>query len=69
MTGELLPEAPAALWLTADEDGPPPASSSHEEVDDPDSSSVESVGGWSPTWLARLYSSTILSRFSFFRLA
>ena len=27
------------------------ASSSQEEVDDPDSSSVDRVGGWSPTWL------------------
>jgi len=40
VTGELVPEG---VWFTV------LVSSSQEDVDEPDSSSVDNVGGWSPT--------------------
>ena len=41
-TGELFPDG-VALW--------PAGPSSHEEVEEPDSSSDDNVGGWSPVWV------------------
>ena len=53
-TGDELPEG-VALFPA------PPGPSSHDEVEDPDSSSEDKVGGWSPLRVDLLYSVTNLS--------